>query len=488
MGSKELAPRWRDRNLHAGSLQNQVLVSVLQFDLTSLPPGSKILYAALEITGRDRRNIGTTGEWRLEWLDAQISAMLDEATFDAVAQARALTVLGKPLKPEELAAGVTNRFVFTPDQLKLLEQQLEIGTLTLRLRGPNGQDNNLFTWEAGSGITAPTLYLVVVPASFTVITATPTPENVFVAATLVTQQTRQAQQAGTPTPLPRAIVTATPGRTAEVVVTNTPTPANVETATFRAAYATAVAVTTGTFTPLPSHYITATPRPLMIPIESLTPRPTPTRTPTPRNVMQLASMPIPAEFFNKILFLTGARHAPIVMAMDPDGRNLALVTDRSVYDYASARDVVSPDGAYLLYNAPSIDFPETLQIWSQYQGRPPSPPLRLTAIRRGVAYAPAWAPYGNKFAYVSSETGRDEIWVMDLETKKAQQLTNSKDWYWNQFPSWSPDGRRIAFSSDRGRMGSFTEIWTMNADGTGEIKLGDGTRDAWAPVWVKWNR
>jgi hypothetical protein len=38
-------------------------------------------------------------------------------------------------------------------------------------------------------------------------------------------------------------------------------------------------------------------------------------------------------------------------------------------------------------------------------------------------------------------------------------------------------------------MGSFTEVWTMNADGTGdEIKLGDGTRDAWAPVWVKWKQ
>jgi len=488
LGSKELAPRWRDRNLHAGSLQNQVLVSVLQFDLTSLPPGSKILYAALEITGRDRRSIGTTGEWRLEWLDAQISAMLDEATFDAVAQVRALTVLGKPLKPEELAAGVTNRFVFTPDQLKLLEQQLEIGTLTLRLRGPNGQDNNLFTWEAGSGIAAPTLYLVVVPASFNVITATPTPENVFVAATRVVEQTRFAQQFGTPTPFPRAIATATPGATSIVVITNTPTPAHIETAQHRAAYATAVAMTTGTFTPLPPNWVTATPLPLLIPAASLTPQPTPTRTPTPRDIPKLASQPLPPEFFNKILFKSGSRDAPLVWVIDPDGTNLALVTDRAVYDRAAARDVISPDGAFLLYNAPSIDFPDTLQIWIQYLGRPSISAQRLTWLRSGLAYAPAWAPYGNKFAYTSSETGRDEIWLFDLETKRTQKLTNSTDWYWNQYPSWSPDGKRIAFSSDRGHQGTFTEIWTMNADGTGEIKLGDGTRDAWAPVWVKWKR
>ncbi|MCX7841153.1 MAG: hypothetical protein N2559_17080, partial [Anaerolineae bacterium] len=462
--------RWRDRNLHAGSLQGQTLVSVVQFDLTSLPPGTKILYAALELTGRDRRNIGASGEWHIELLNPPPSTAWDEMTYDTLAQTRALTTFGKPLTPKDLAAGATNRFILTSEQLKLVEQQLEVGTLTLRLRGPSGAGTNLFTWEAGTGIAAPTLYLVAVPASFVVITATPTPENVFIAATRVVEQTRFAQQFGTPTPLPRVFATATPAATV-VVITNTPTPAHVETALYRSAYATAVAMTTGTFTPLPPHWITATPPPLLIPVVSLTPLPTPTYTPTPRDPVQLARQPLPAELYNKILFQSGPRNAPLIWSMDPDGKNLALVTDREVYERAAAREVVSPNGAFLLYNAPSIDFPETLQIWIQYLGLPRTPPQRLTGHRRGIAYAPAWSPVEHQFAYTSNETGRDEIYVWDLQTNQRRQLTRSTDWYWNQFPSWSPDGKRIVFSSDREHPGAFTEIWVMNADGTGAIKL-----------------
>ncbi|MEW5717978.1 MAG: hypothetical protein AB1817_05070 [Chloroflexota bacterium] len=488
LGSKELAPHLRDRNLHSGAYQGQSLVGVMQFDLNDLPPGSKILYAALELTGRNARFLGQTGEWSVEMIDAQPGAAWDDASYDAMVQLPRLALLGKPYAAQELAAGLVNRVVFTPDQLKQLEKELDNGALTLRVRGPTGANDNLFTWDAGPGVTAPILYLVTVPASYVVVTVTPTPENVFAAATVVAQQTQFAKQFGSPTAFPRSIATATPGNTPNVIVTNTPTPMNAATETYRSDYATAVAATTGTFTPAPAYWITATPFPLMIPMASLTPFPTVTATPIIVDALQLAKQPLPSGLYNKILFLSGSRQAPNVLVMDPDGKNLGLITDRAVYDRAAARDRLSPDGAFWLYNAPDLNFPDTLQIWSQYQNRPPVPPQRMTAVQRGVAYAPAWSPHGNKFVYVSSETGRDELWLLDLETKKTQQLTFSKDWYWNQFPSWSPDGKRIAFSSDRGHIGSFTEIWTMTAEGVGEIKLGDGTRDAWSPVWVKWRQ
>ncbi len=49
-------------------------------------------------------------------------------------------------------------------------------------------------------------------------------------------------------------------------------------------------------------------------------------------------------------------------------------------------------------------------------------------------------------------------------------------------PAWSPDGSRIAFSSDRD--GNF-EVYVMNADGSGQTRLTDNpgidTNPAWSP-------
>lgn len=491
LANKEIGAHWRDRNLHSGFFQDQSFVSFIQFDLSSLAPGSKIEFAALEITGRNSRYLGTLGDWKLDLVDGNVPWNWDDVAFDDVLKARVLSPLEPHLKTNDVAAGMTNRYGFSSQQIKLMQNQLETGNISFRVTGSSSDASDaLFTWDAGPGPGEPTLYLVVTPTQFSVITHTPTPVDVFAAATRSMQNTLVAQQAGTPTSLPR--IFATPTGTPGQVVTNAPTPNNPPAATYQAALATAVAFTTGTFTPYPLNWVTATPKPLLIPVRDLTPKPTATPTIEVLNGFQLAKRSIPTTFYNKIAFQTGSRQAPDIWVMDADGKNPMLLTDRSIYDTLVARDMVSPNGYALAYTAPDNRGEDLLQVW-MLDANPSvpanQPPKQLTFIKKGIAFAPAWSPDGLKIAYTSSESGKQELMILDMDKRQTRQVTTATtDWYWNQYPSWSPDGNRIVFSSDRGHTGSFTEIWIINADGTGSYKLADLRQDAWSPVWIKWHQ
>jgi TolB protein len=75
------------------------------------------------------------------------------------------------------------------------------------------------------------------------------------------------------------------------------------------------------------------------------------------------------------------------------------------------------------------------------------------------------------------------VWLMDLTTRRARNLTPSKSGDFR--PSWSPDGQWIAFSSDRDtprrrivmegccgwELMQFTSIYIVHADGTGLRRL-----------------
>jgi hypothetical protein len=487
--NKETGIHWGDRNLHAGSYKAQVFQTLLYFDVSAIIPGSKIVYAQVELDGLNRANLGPDGVWSLRALPTDLLANWTLRPNQDFRDASARFDVGNPLKPEDLAEDRINQFIIAPAHFARLEEMINTkGALALRLDGPASASDNLFTWDAGDRDPKigqhPTLRVIVVPSQYAYITQTPTPRTVLTAAALVATATEFAQRYGSPTPLPRKFATMPPLHP----ITPEPTPANAETITAREMYATAVAMTTGTLTPTPLHWVTTTPVPLVIPARNLSPTHTATPTATPLPIAQSAKRAIPADLYNKILFQRGPRYAPTIWVMDPDGKNLGLITERVVYEIATARDTISPDGIFALFNADDRNRPDTLQIWRSDLRQPQLPPTPLTALRSGIAFAPTWSPDGIKIAYTSTETGRHEIWTLDVNTRAMKQLTISADWFWNQFPSWSPDSKQIVFSSDRDHSGMFSEIWVMNADGTGWRKLGDGTSDAWGAVWIKWKQ
>ena len=92
----------------------------------------------------------------------------------------------------------------------------------------------------------------------------------------------------------------------------------------------------------------------------------------------------------------------------------------------------------------------------------------------------AWSPDGARLAFSSPRDGNIEIYVMNADGSGAVRLTNNAAL--DAEPAWSSDGRKIAFASTRD---GNVAIFVMNTDGTGVVRLTTPTADLFAesPTW-----
>ncbi len=114
------------------------------------------------------------------------------------------------------------------------------------------------------------------------------------------------------------------------------------------------------------------------------------------------------------------------------------------------------------------------------------------SLDRGVRSGeePAQSPDGSRIAFASFRDGNGEIYVMAADGSAPENLTLHDAW--DVSPAWSPDGKRIAFVSDRNGdvevwPGTHlnTEIFVMNADGTGveQVTFDALSKSAQGPAW-----